>query len=233
MKDQYFGDAGDYGKYGLLRFLARNEILIGVHWYLTPPDGSADGKFISYLSDKKLEWYDPVLFHTLKTMVWEETTRSVACFGEKNLIPGATYYYDFVPSNVNCLRDLWHKNALDLFGDRELIFMDPDNGLIKKGSRRSYKQKFCFSSEVADFYNAGKNVVYYCSKGRRTHEQWLAAKTVMKQELPDAHIRVLTYHKGTQRSYVFILHPTEVSRYHCLLNEFLQKWNPLFSDDLV
>ena len=53
MKDQYFGDIGDYGKYGLLRFLAKKGIKIGVHWYLTPSDGSNDGKFTDYLDIAK------------------------------------------------------------------------------------------------------------------------------------------------------------------------------------
>ena len=31
MKNQYVGDIGDYGKYGLLRFLARQGIRIGIN----------------------------------------------------------------------------------------------------------------------------------------------------------------------------------------------------------
>ena len=50
MKNQYVGDIGDYGKYGLLRFLAKNGIKIGVNWYVTENDGSSDGKFIEYLN---------------------------------------------------------------------------------------------------------------------------------------------------------------------------------------
>ena len=49
MKNQYVGDIGDYGKYGLLRFLANRGIKIGVNWYLTDDDGSSDGKFTKYL----------------------------------------------------------------------------------------------------------------------------------------------------------------------------------------
>lgn len=38
MKNQYVGDIGDYGKYGLLRFLASYGIKIGVNWFLTEND---------------------------------------------------------------------------------------------------------------------------------------------------------------------------------------------------
>ena len=32
MKNQYFGDVGDYGKYGLLRFIAKRGVSIAVNW---------------------------------------------------------------------------------------------------------------------------------------------------------------------------------------------------------
>ena len=36
MKNQYFGDVGDYGKYAMLRYLANDGIKIAVNWYLMP-----------------------------------------------------------------------------------------------------------------------------------------------------------------------------------------------------
>ena len=49
MKDQYVGDIGDYGKYGLLRYLNGCGLKIGVNWYLTPDDGRSDGNHTEYL----------------------------------------------------------------------------------------------------------------------------------------------------------------------------------------
>ena len=47
MKNQYFGDIGDYGKYGLLKFLGERDVKIAVNWYLTKNDKNkpGDGKF--------------------------------------------------------------------------------------------------------------------------------------------------------------------------------------------
>ena len=55
MKNQYFGDIGDYGKYGLLKFLGERDVKIAVNWYLTKNDQnkSGDGGFIDYLKEKK------------------------------------------------------------------------------------------------------------------------------------------------------------------------------------
>ena len=66
MKNQYVGDIGDYGKYGLLRFMAAHGIKIGVNWYRTENDGSADGKITSYLKQDSERIYDPELFDALK-----------------------------------------------------------------------------------------------------------------------------------------------------------------------
>ena len=55
MKNQYFADVGDYGKYGLLRYIIKSIITVGINWYLTendPPETikkQNDGKHIRYL----------------------------------------------------------------------------------------------------------------------------------------------------------------------------------------
>lgn len=54
MKNQYFGDIGDYGKYGLLRHLAGQGLSISVNWYLTPKDTTNDGSIRGYLSRGKI-----------------------------------------------------------------------------------------------------------------------------------------------------------------------------------
>ena len=75
MKNQYFGDIGDYGKYGLLKFLGDYGVKVAVNWYLTKDDENkpGDGKYTKYL-EKKDEYskYDPDLFATLKEMVLPE-----------------------------------------------------------------------------------------------------------------------------------------------------------------
>ena len=59
MQDRYFGDVGDFGKYGLLRvlsgFWAEPRLKLGVVWYLFPNEThNADGGLISYLQRKDL-----------------------------------------------------------------------------------------------------------------------------------------------------------------------------------
>ena len=91
MKNQFFGDIGDYGKYGMLRYLAENNIKIAVNWYLTEDDGSNDGKHISYLDNDKDMKYDPELFEILKELV-ENNKRNIYEIQKMNVIKHATYY---------------------------------------------------------------------------------------------------------------------------------------------
>ena len=62
MKDQYVGDIGDFGKYGLLRFMRDQGVSIGVNWYLTPNDARTDGCHLEYLDSEAMRDYDELLF---------------------------------------------------------------------------------------------------------------------------------------------------------------------------
>ena len=91
MKNQYVGDIGDYGKYGLLRFLANRGVKIGVNWYLTENDNSRDGRFTEYLNKPSFRKYDPELFDTLASIA-AKPEKSVKMIEKAGLIPGADYY---------------------------------------------------------------------------------------------------------------------------------------------
>jgi hypothetical protein len=235
MKNQYFGDVGDYGKYGLLRFIANHNIKIAVNWYLTADDGSNDGKHITYLSDTKNRRYDPELYDVLKIIV-STGIRSVSDFQVRNMIPNATYYDALLQiqgttkSERQQNRRLWHKKAMEVCRDAALVFLDPDNGACEKEPKPSKNSvKYCYADEIADYFEAGQDVVYYCQKGRRTDEQWENTRNLMKRRLTEAYLTAVTFHRGTQRTYIFVLHKENYLRYEDLLQSFLTKWTKLFT----
>ena len=244
MKNQYFGDVGDYGKYGLLRFIAKHGVTIAVNWYLTPNDQSNDGHIRSYLAKSRNRKYDPELFDVL----WEMSVhkeKNVGRFMEREMIPGAIYFDNIVQplfSNSTLsmpekrlAREQWHQQALEGCYGSELVFMDPDNGL-REGSPTARKdaQKYGYASEVYSYYNRGQDVVYYCHKGRRTEIQWEKAKCIMHEFCPEAVMMGITYHRGTQRSYIFVLHPEKEEFYHVLLKDFLETaWKDCFTAEPI
>ena len=244
MKNQYFGDIGDYGKYGLLRFIANHGITIAINWYLTPDDNSNDGNIRSYLTKEQERIYDPELFDILRMLSVNEK-RDVNYFASQDGIPGAVYFDTLVQPLPNELtvsavekrteRERWHQQALKTCGRSELVFMDPDNGL-KSGNPTARKDstKFVYASEISDYYKRGQDVFYYCHKGRRTESQWEQAKRTMLDQCPDAKLMGVTYHRGTQRSYIFIVHPEKEEFFSGLIKEFLKtEWGKCFTEEII
>lgn len=241
MKNQYFGDIGDYGKYSLLRAFANEGISIGVNWYLTENDGSTDGKHTKYLDDPREERYDPELFACLKEMV-DANKRSIETFEMKGMIPEATYYHQLLDiskwtgiKEKRVVRKAWHEKALLQLQDAELVFLDPDNGMTDNDtSTRKDSVKYAFASEAAEYYKRGQNIVYYCHKGRRTWEQWDDAKKILCKEIPDAVFTAVTFRRGTQRTFIFAIHKVAYPKYHRILKTFLDgKWSRYFRTEPV
>ena len=240
MKNQYFGDIGDYGKYGLLRYLAGHGITIAVNWYLTKGDESNDGNIRGYLAKENNRVYDPELFDVLKAMC-DRKEKNVIRFASLGMISGAIYFNTIIEPVLSTMtvsekqraRERWHQKALEECCGTNLVFLDPDNGL--RAGRPSAKKdavKYVYSSEVADYYERGQDVVYYCHKGRRTDAQWEKAKHLMQEDCPSAVLMGVTYHRGTQRSYIFVIHPEREQLYRDLLKGFLETtWKDCFTDE--
>lgn len=233
MKDQYVGDAGDYGKYGLLRYLAQNGIRIGVNWYLTENDKIAidenvrgyDGSIRGYLEHDEEGVYDRDVFELLKSL----PKKSVSFIETSNIIPDAVFYGEKLETaNVpkamrKAERDAWHEKAVAALEDAELIFCDPDNGSVdEKGAIGKYGEKYVSLQELKAYYDSKKDVVYYCHKARRTPEAWQKKMVELRSVCPDVRIIVLTYRRGTQRSYIFGIHPERYETFNRLIDGFLQ-----------
>ena len=228
MKNQYVGDIGDYGKYGLLRFIASRGIKIGVNWYLTENDGSSDGKFTDYLKRTEERIYDEKLFDALQGIAGR-TDKNVNMIEQAGLIPGAVFYSEILKSSSlkanerEESRNTWFDNTLKLFEAVDLLFADPDNGIsFRKSARTKDSEKFIFPEEIAKYYNTGRNVVFYCHKGRRSQADWDRAKVQIREYIRDAQVLAVTCHRGTQRSYIFVLHPDCLLKYKQILTDFLK-----------
>ena len=242
MKNQYLGDINDYGKYGLLRFLTGKGIRIGINWYLTENDLTGHGKDRDYLHKTTERYLDPELFDALRRIAFEED-KSVKMIETAGLIPGALFYDQVLNSHAvemtlsarETERTLWFNNSFLMLADADLLFADPDNGITyQKEAKHSGSEKYVIPAELAEYYNRGKDVVFYCHKGRRKQADWEKTKTEMRRYLRDAQILVLTFHRGTQRSYIFLIHPDNYRKYDRLLSEFEQTaWGQMFSREPV
>lgn len=239
MKNQYVGDVGDFGKYSLLRILAEKGIKVGVNWYLTEDDGSNDGKFTDYLEKGKLRRYCPIVFDALADIAYK-SDKSVKDIELSGIIPGAVFYSELlrpvgIPDERRKERRQWFQESMSKMSDADLIFMDPDNGLLESNdATKRDAEKYVLPDEVEQYYNAGHDVVYYCHKGRRTWKQWEAYKSFMLDRIKDSKPIVLTYHKGSQRSYVFLVHEKNYLEYHKIAEEIvINRWYKVFSQEFT
>lgn len=236
MKNQYIGDIGDFGKYSLLRAFVEEGIKVGVNWYLTENDGSNDGKFTDYLKKDTMRRYCPEVFDALQGIA-DKKDKSVKDIQKIGILADSLFYSEVLkpegtPGNREQERMSWFQESFSELARAELIFMDPDNGLLESDDATKLGgDKYVLPSEVESYFNNGHNVVYYCHKGRRTCEQWHTYKSLMFEKVPGAKPAILTYHKGSQRSYIFLIHEKDFVKYRKIIDRFLNGWYKVFSEE--
>lgn len=231
MQDRYTGDVGDFGKLGMLRKIAGSGLKIGVNWYLTykPEEHfNDDGKHIGYLNDIAFMNCDDELRETLRIIVRGE--RNVSSLEKANLLAGATYYSEILKpgSEHDFIRLNWHKNSLEILTYANIIFCDPDNGLIVKSvSEKSKKSdKYILPEEIFSYFQSGKSVVFYNHRCREKESVYLKRFQTLKQreELSGADWKGLKFVRGTIRDYIFILQPQHVDKVNLAI-ECMMKTN--------
>ena len=145
MQDRYAGDIGDFVKLGLLRAISPGQRL-GVAWYRFPDeDHNRDGRHVSYLERPEGHAVlDPELLGHLRNVV--KDARSIA-----SLLPiiGTAASFDEsldvqgVPAHLRRnWRKAWFARALEKLADCNLVFADPDNGIVDDNDWRKGSAKF-------------------------------------------------------------------------------------------
>lgn len=181
MQNRYFGDVGDFGKYGLLRKLcngtgASPQLSLSMIWYLVPDEGhNGDGKHISYLQKPEFSECDLELLETLKDML-KNNDRAVDLIQKSNLLHKDTVYFDdyltfnSMPITGKAARDArhqhrvdWVERALKASAKSDVVFLDPDNGFeIKSVKKHTDKgPKYVFWDEFQKFQSRDQTIVVY------------------------------------------------------------------------
>lgn len=213
MQNRYAGDVGDFGKIGMLRTIERCGIKIGVNWYLVEDENhNQDGKHIGYLQDNKFIGIDEKLRRALLSMV-ADNTRSVKEMEKLGMLQSNMYYHEVLKPVDGLIRESrldWHKNGKENMSNCDLVFLDPDNGLLPKSvSRGSGKSiKYVLPEEIIDYYTAGHSVVFYNHRTREQLSTYLSRFDELfdSEKIKGATIKGISFRRGTVRDYFFILH---------------------------
>ncbi len=235
MQNRYAGDIGDYGKFGLLRSLGSTGFRIGVNWYLTPDEThNNDGRCVSYLQDDVLCPGDDELRRKLRPIVAGQ--RSVAALERAGLLD-AVFYHAPLDSRAavdrTASRSEWHANALDCLAGANLIFLDPDNGLMVPSAEGTVKEnKYVKLSEIADYCRRNASVIWYQHKARRLDAfYWDQFQEILNlEDFQDMSGVGLKFCTVSQRYYFILMQPEHRGILSAQVSKFLDTpWKNHFS----
>ena len=215
MQNRYAGDIGDFGKLGLLRQLHKTGLSVGVNWYLTPDEThNGDGRHVGYLKNNVFRSCNEQLWSALGQIV-KFGSRRVCELENSEILQGAFYsqMLDFTGESKGkrqLRRREWHNRAMQQLRGCEIVFADPDNGLIVPSAEDKPKSnKFVLPFELSEYYRAGASVIYYQHKARRPDEFYIEQnKRLLKSgAFPGAKDLELKFKTTSQRYYFFLMQP--------------------------
>ena len=219
MQNRYVGDIGDFGKLGLLRTLSSRGLSIGGNWYLTADEShNGDGRHVDYLAKAEYRICDEALWYALKHIVASGQRETAAI--ERSDILSATYYS--VPVACACenkakrleRRQIWHMDALKALRGLDVVYLDPDNGLMVPSAQGTVRMgKYVKAQEIADYYNQGSSVIYYQHKARIQDIEYVTQlrNLLTAIDIPHARGLGLKFISTSQRFYFFVIQPRHES----------------------
>lgn len=234
MQDKYVGDVGDFGKYGLLRSLCMGsassaQLKLGVLWYLANSkiDRNArekDGKHISYLSKQGYEECDPTLFRAIGCIARNPALFQISDVKgtyrryEGNFGAGIRAIETVLPSGTKCFgeeippssgdgRSQWFERAYMQLEKRDIVFLDPDNGIFLGGNGAPAKAgKYVLPGEIETLWKHGCSLVIYHHLGRKdSHDNQIKRISGELSKLTEgASIWGLRYRRGSSRAFFVV-----------------------------
>ena len=225
MQNRYVGDIGDFGKYGMLRHIARStEIPMAVNWCLHPDqDHLNDGRQTRYLQQTsqnraRFRAVDPQLFDALREIV-ESGRRNIAAVREGHILPQGTAFFEEplrYPDGSGSarrreIREQWQGDAHRATRGAGLVFLDPDNGMSLTVSPHGRTgPKYCFPQDLPPYLEERQSIIIYHHLGRQkpAWEQITEWKRDLQQSLalPTTPL-ALRYRRGSPRAYLIIPDP--------------------------
>jgi GNAT superfamily N-acetyltransferase len=225
VQNRYAGDIGDFGKFGLLRELAKADpsLRLGLIWYLYRDEkGTNDGKFIDYLDPssakvgRQFSDCDADLYDKLKVFL-APARRSVSEFTKLGLLSSSTVYFDEPlsfsgsPRERVAMRESWFTRSLAATKDCDVVLLDPDNGIrvrMDKGDAQS--GKFVYVDEIAKLLSERKTIIVYqhLDRSARAEVQLSRRADFLTRELGlPRRPTILRHRRGAGRAYYFITQP--------------------------
>jgi hypothetical protein len=238
MQNRYVADIGDYGKYGLLKYICDSKLKLGIHWCLHPDENhNDDGKYISYLDKpEEYEIYDNELYSQLQKII--KDWKSSKCDSKNravNLIENKIlnkYNISFYSKELNnkLLRDKYLNDSKEALKKAEIIFFDPDTGFevksVTKMDKKAYK--YVFFEELKKFNENGQSLIVYQHKDHSS-DCYEKKMDELSKYFSSENIFYLSFLGTGKRAYFFITHNNHYSEIKKSIDLFIKSpWKQLF-----
>ncbi len=215
MQNRYVGDVGDFGKYGLLRWLTgmtgpepNHELRLGVVWQLNHDD-SVGGKRRDYSQLLKCDrWLYLALNHARIS-----PNPAIRMVQEGGILPVNTRYF----GNCRCAhanRPDWLADALDATENVRLVFVDPDKGIkLEEYQDNNDSPQHTYLSDLERFFRRGNSLVVYqhigqgLQRGQDANDFLEKIRRPLRDRLNPAEIWTLRWHRVIPRAYFVIAQP--------------------------
>ena len=248
MQDRYAGDIGDFGKYGLLRYiLDRTDIKLGINWYLVPNEAhNDDGKHIAYLLNEKQNHTkyrscDNNLYDMLHNIVKPKRIdkRKVESLGQRQVDQlenshifsrkKVLFYNARLTPKID--RDEWFKNSFKSLKNCDAIFFDPDNGLEVESCPKNRKKsvKYSYYDEVVDYLIQRKSLIIYQHRDMKPEKEFYGRFLTLLKKTKKMHVQCnifsIRFNRYSVREFVFVLQKKHSKIKDIVVNSFMRsKW---------
>jgi hypothetical protein len=179
-------DVADFAKFGLLKRLAEPRLRLGVVWYLTN-HAAPNPPLVSYLSrPQRYRAFDAALFDALlRIRATKGDAATLDDIEHGDVLPAGALYYSAPLATTSlarparaAARDTWFQEALDRVAPCDLVFLDPDTGLLppNRKSENRHGEEYATPAEALAFCARGQSVacVQFGSPGNFEPEPKLA-----------------------------------------------------------
>ena len=164
MNDNFVGNIGDFGKYGLLRALSgehpprESRLSVGMIWYQTARRPGKRGNFYYLDEESRYKDCDPDLFAALKRISDGEPL-NIKSIEDSGILGDGTVFFDTPVPRDPSYRELWFNEALQAVSEQDVVFLDPDRGL--KARAHEVSEQCALLSELKSVIEHGRIAVVY------------------------------------------------------------------------
>ena len=242
MQDCYVGDIGDFGKYGLLRWLCGmfdddDPLSLGVLWYhFECCNGGGDIDYLEPPKNKSFECCDHELLSILCSIV-KNDERTINVVEESKVLPLGTKFFSDKMVFANRkgreaqtrARTKWFEAGMRAVDDVDVVFIDPNTGIKDQVSGKSLSENHAYYDELKSLWDRGQSLIVYQHATRGDVKK--LAKHCQKEFKKKGALAPITlwWHRGTARLYFILPAPTHEKRLEARISALLESdWGKHF-----